>query len=404
MRQDTASRKITVTTLIICIISIFFTLTSIFSISNMQKAASRIYQHPYTVSNSSREMRSRLLDMKQFISIFLTDSFHSAEETEALLEKRYAMQQESIDVITENYLGPKEDTARLQEKMNALIAAQAEALTFVSNHTDQEISAYLDEKIYPRYDDVSEALTTIIAFANNKIITLEKEMESTGTISIAVAILLSGFIIVLTVITNRQMEHKRRRDIADREKMFDLLSFNVDDVFFIYNLKSQLLEYISPNSERILGLNEEELKQYDPFYAMLDEESKAALYQLFHSGVLHSQAELSFKLKRSGQADNRWMLLKAYPVENNGKINRYIISISDQTGPLLVQQNLRDALTSAQQANEAKKDFLSRMSHEIRTPMNAIIGMVTIAAANIQDRSRVEDCLTKIGLDRKSVV
>lgn len=40
--------------------------------------------------------------------------------------------------------------------------------------------------------------------------------------------------------------------------------------------------------------------------------------------------------------------------------------------------------------------FMSNMSHDIRTPMNAIIGMTAIAGANINDRNRVLDCLSKI--------
>ena len=34
------------------------------------------------------------------------------------------------------------------------------------------------------------------------------------------------------------------------------------------------------------------------------------------------------------------------------------------------EQLLRDALTAARAANEAKSDFLSRMSHDIRTPVS----------------------------------
>ena len=38
------------------------------------------------------------------------------------------------------------------------------------------------------------------------------------------------------------------------------------------------------------------------------------------------------------------------------------------------------------------------MSHDIRTPMNAIVGMTSIAAANIDDKAKVQNCLKKITL------
>lgn len=57
---------------------------------------------------------------------------------------------------------------------------------------------------------------------------------------------------------------------------------------------------------------------------------------------------------------------------------------------------IKDALRAAEQASQAKTNFLSRMSHEIRTPMNAIIGMSEIMAASLDKRSAVEDCLKKI--------
>ncbi|MDO4482296.1 MAG: response regulator [Bacillota bacterium] len=56
---------------------------------------------------------------------------------------------------------------------------------------------------------------------------------------------------------------------------------------------------------------------------------------------------------------------------------------------------LQAAFDAAEAANRAKTEFLSHMSHDIRTPMNGIIGMTAIAAAHIDDKERVLDCLKK---------
>lgn len=65
------------------------------------------------------------------------------------------------------------------------------------------------------------------------------------------------------------------------------------------------------------------------------------------------------------------------------------------------EQLLRDALSTAQAASQAKSDFLSRMSHDIRTPMNAIIGMSTIGQLKIDDKKIMKDCFQKIDASSK---
>ena len=90
-----------------------------------------------------------------------------------------------------------------------------------------------------------------------------------------------------------------------------------------------------------------------------------------------------------------WMRLQIFPETVHGKTIRCIVTVFDRSEDMRIRQTLNDALVNAQNANAAKQNFLSRMSHEIRTPMNAIIGMTTIAATYITDRSRVESCLEK---------
>ena len=57
---------------------------------------------------------------------------------------------------------------------------------------------------------------------------------------------------------------------------------------------------------------------------------------------------------------------------------------------------LKQALSAAQAANSAKKEFLNSISHEIRTPLNAVIGLTSIASTHLEDTERVKDCLVKI--------
>jgi len=70
---------------------------------------------------------------------------------------------------------------------------------------------------------------------------------------------------------------------------------------------------------------------------------------------------------------------------------------------LLEQQRmeeLRQALASAEKANSAKTEFLSRMSHDIRTPLNGIIGMTYIAGTQ-NNPPKTADCLSKIDMSSK---
>ncbi len=61
--------------------------------------------------------------------------------------------------------------------------------------------------------------------------------------------------------------------------------------------------------------------------------------------------------------------------DKDGNVVRLVGVVSDITAFVNQQEELELARQRANEANNAKTEFLARMSHEIRTPMNAIIGM-----------------------------
>ncbi len=66
---------------------------------------------------------------------------------------------------------------------------------------------------------------------------------------------------------------------------------------------------------------------------------------------------------------------------------------------------LDEARRSAERASRAKSEFLSNMSHDIRTPMNGIMGMTTIAIANLDSNtSQVRTCLKRISVSSRHLL
>lgn len=283
IQKNRPATKLSKGAIVICIIAFLFAASSIFITYSMNQKAQSMYDHPYTVSNSARAMRSRLLDMKRFSNILITHTFSTDENVETFFQERYTMQNEDIAVIYDRYLGPVEDVDVLRAAMDNLIQQQATAISFSENHSPNEVQAYMETNIYPCYDSVSDALTTIIDFADSKIYSLNEQVQGSGYVSTVLSLVLAFSIIGLTILSNR----KEQRSIA--------------------------------------ALTSREL-------------------------------------------------------------------------------DLQDALLLAQQASNAKKDFLSRMSHEIRTPMNVIVGMSTIAGAHLDNKNRVEDCLSKIALSSQHLL
>ncbi|MDE6796618.1 MAG: response regulator [Ruminococcus sp.] len=91
---------------------------------------------------------------------------------------------------------------------------------------------------------------------------------------------------------------------------------------------------------------------------------------------------------------------KTSKIFNMCLVGLFVVFITVFTGYAILSYNQikkqNELRQEAVSANKAKSEFLSNMSHDIRTPMNVIIGMTDIAIANIEDKQRVQECLSKI--------
>lgn len=94
-----------------------------------------------------------------------------------------------------------------------------------------------------------------------------------------------------------------------------------------------------------------------------------------------------------------WNSLSMTPIfDEDGHLTHYIGVQSDITKRKLVEIALQQAQEAAlmakeeaEQANQAKSNFLSRMSHELRTPLNAILGFAQLLELDVSnDNQKME--------------
>ena len=168
---------------------------------------------------------------------------------------------------------------------------------------------------------------------------------------------------------------------------------------------------------------------YESVEGMTKEQYMAELKEAMHNkqdyDILFTMYGERRQMYASPLPNSQWYLLTFMPY---GPLNETVKSMSNQSllvsvgcclaimAALLIvfimylrinqhqMVELKEAKQAAEYANRSKSEFLSNMSHDIRTPMNGIVGMTSIALANIDNKPRVQDCLKKIVLSSKHLL
>ena len=213
---------------------------------------------------------------------------------------------------------------------------------------------------------------------------------------LAISLLIGVTVVALVLVRSRRQTRESRMEVKYRELMFDALSGSLDDIFLMLDVESHHVDYLSPNVNRLLGIDvNEALRDIRVMgKCAIDGDviiPKEELMAIPQGGSIYRECE--YMHQQTGE--RRWYRLTVYHtgIRDTGKD---IIVMSDRTVERQMNKNLQEALDAAKSANEAKSNFLSNMSHDIRTPMNAIVGFSVLLEKDADKPDKVREYTRKI--------
>lgn len=383
---------------------IFFTI-SIYSTNSINTNLKVLSEHPFAVSTAVFKLKTAV--SANHIRMSRLTMYNKPEDVEVVqtaLNELNAKNQEQIDYILHYYLGPASEAQHLSDLMDELYRIEEAHFHTAATLTLEENVTFIREEIEPIHNEIDATTDTMLAFINNTVKRLSRESNGIQTMTSACSLAMSLALVLFATLYQRSVS-KKIKEISYRDFLFNTLSENVDTVFMIYSLEKRQMEYVTYNSERILGISSNMLEtEKINIFDYCEKDDCEQLQQVLQSEMLRTNIQKECMVQNPVLNQKNCIKISISPVFKNDKVNRYILSLSDQAEVKRNQEILRDALANAQNSNAAKSEFLARMSHEIRTPMNAIIGMSTIATTASNNPEKIENCLSKILISSKHLL
>lgn len=202
-------------------------------------------------------------------------------------------------------------------------------------------------------------------------------------------------------VVNNLVLHRKLQEERHTKQTLHTLSERQQDLLTITRQQAEQLQVINGRLQAILrdssiaiGLSnfEGQLIMANPALASLFGESALrlngkSLQDFLYQPTQEQAAALSGCLPVSGlevqiktnAGSPHWIrVTRSQLSESSGQEPMFLVLIEDIHGRKIAAQSLLAEKQRAEEASQAKADFLSTMSHEIRTPLNAVIGATNL--------------------------